>query len=137
MPPRQGMEALSLYNDESVEQLRAEIVEIITDSGLNECGEDEKAQIVNDIMREEYSKDESTPVRDAAVCFLVEVNYLEMISRHAHYVYPDYDPLHRMMNKLGAIASPAISDIFGKEMPIEAREAFPGASLQHGYNQTY
>jgi hypothetical protein len=50
---------------------------------------------------------------------------VDMIARHYYDLYPQYKPLFEMVNQLAKICPTGVQVIFGDDLPVEVRRAFP------------
>ena len=125
-PPQDGAEKINLTNEKSRAELVAEIVGRIDQLGLFDADGEHKSQILIDMVQADVSNADniSTAQADAGMV-LTTLNIIDMLGRHYYELYPEYKPMFEMINQLAKICPKGMQVIFGDDLPVEVRRAFP------------
>ena len=125
-PPRDGHEEIDLTIDENRISLVKEIVENIVKLDLASAGDEEKSQLLKDMAQSALTSPSNvTQTQEEAGMILAMLNVVDMLGRHYYDLYPEYKPLFEMVNQLAKICPTGMQVIFGDDLPVEVRRAFP------------
>ena len=122
--PRSGMEdtALDLTIRENREAISKELVRLIREHNLAGCTEGEIAcHRLEPLQRQEAL----SPIEDAALCSVVAINSINLITRLYYDVYPNYRPLLEMVDNLAKICCTGAAQTIGADLPPEVVETWP------------
>lgn len=135
-PPQDGAEKVDLTNEKNRAELVAEIVIRIDQLGLSDAGGEDKAQIMMNMAQADLSNADNiyTAHADAGMVLSV-LNMIDMLGRHYYELFPDYKPMLEMINQLAKICPTGMQVIFGDDLPVEVRRAFPHFSSLFEHNR--
>jgi hypothetical protein len=121
-PAGKEHEAIDLTIEENRDAIRNEIVRVIHDYGLEGCKESEigGARLMPIVMDQSKS-----PITDAAVCSALAINSINLITRNYYENFPDYKPLHDMVDKLAKTCCTGAAQTIGSNLPYEVVRTWP------------
>ena len=125
-PPQDGAEKVDLTNEKNRAELVAEIVGRVDQLSLFDADGEHKSQILKDMVQADLSDSDSisTAQSDAGM-ILTTLNVIDMLGRHYYELFPEYKPMFEMINQLAKICPTGMQVIFGDDLPVEVRRAFP------------
>lgn len=120
--PAKGQDPLDLTIKENRDAIRDELVRVIREYGLEGCREAEigGARLIPITM--DKSK---PPITDAAVCGALAINSINLIARTYFEDYPQYKPLHDMVNNLAKTCCTGAAQTIGSDLPSEVVRTWP------------
>jgi hypothetical protein len=115
-------DALDLTVKENRDGIRDELVRIIHEYGLEGCKEAEigGARLIPIVM--DQSK---PPITDAAVFSAMAINSINLIARAYYEDYPQYKPLHDMVDNLARTCCTGAAQTIGPDLPSEVVRTWP------------
>lgn len=122
--PAAGAEddALDLTTKENRDAIRDELVRIIQEYGLEGCKEAE----IGGARLVPLALDQGKPaLTDAAVASAVAINSMNLIARTYYEEYPEYQPLHEMVDNLAKLGCTGAAQTIGPDLPPEVVRTWP------------
>ncbi len=135
-PPKDGEEKIDLLDESNRKALVDEIVKRIERLDLSSVDYESRSKNINDMARSDVEKSsEISQTQADAGMLITTLNIIDMLGRHYYQLYPNYKPMFEMINQLAKICPTGMSVVFGDDLPVEVRRAFPNFSSLVEHNR--
>jgi hypothetical protein len=135
-PPPDGMEKVDLNLEENRQSLAGAVVTLVHSLRLESLSSEQKAQaIVTMAQNLSLRADRLSRSENDAIMLVTVINVIDMTARHYYELYPNYQPLHELVNQMAKVCPSGLAVVFGDDLPIEVRRAFPHFSSLVEHNR--
>lgn len=137
IPARDGCEDLPLDDEDNRVAIVDAVNRIVSENNLTDLdGRSKTAFFAGKVF--EFRRNPPSGVDDAAWCIASFMNNTDMISRTYYHEFPNHKPLFEMVNTLAKIVCPGLEQVFGDDLPLEVRRAWPHLSqMFEGYRANF
>jgi hypothetical protein len=125
-PPNDGEDEIDLLDKINRTNLMEEILLKIKGMNLADASDLERSTLTLKLSADNQNNSgKVTPIQSNAILIVFTINIIDMITRHYFSYYPKFKPMLNLVNHLEKISSSGLQVVFGDDMPIEVRRAFP------------
>jgi len=125
-PPKDGAEQIDLDDERNRSSLVGHIIAKIEELDLASLAGAGKSRALRDLAQSEIANSSSvTAVEGDAGMILSLLNIIDMLARHYYELYPGCKPMLELVNDLAKVCPTGMQVVFGDDLPVEVRRAFP------------